>query len=337
MVIAYLKSPFCVINLNNKESNYMKSSLSSRAIVLALAFLATAPQISYAAASPSPVAAEPSDKTVVAKITIDGKVIEITLGQVKDKVQLLPPQLQKAPFKDIFPLILESVVTEQIVLTEAKKAGLESDPKYQKMVGECRNGVLQKLFLDKQIDKRATNEELKKAYEEVKKSAPKEDEYNISMITVADKKKADSIIKDLKKSGVSKFAEIADAESLNKIPGGNLGYIRLGELPEAFREKIKNASKATLVPSPVEMSLPDPKDEKKKITTYNVIFVQDKRAAAFPPYEAVKDELKGAIGSKFAKEAIKEFREKTQVELFNMDGSKIEEKKDAEPKAAPAA
>jgi len=317
----------------------MKSSISSRAIALALTLLATAPQISYAGAPPSPVAAEPSDTIVVAKITIDGKIVEVILGQVRDKIQLLPPQLQKAPFKDIFPLVLESVVTEQIVLAEAKKAGLESDPKYQKMVGECRNGVLQKMFLDRQIDKRATNDELKKAYEEVKKSAPKEDEYNISMITVTDKKKADAIIRDLKKSGISKFAEVADAESLNKIPGGNLGYVRLGELPEAFREKIKNASKATLVPTPIEMSLPDPKDEKKKITTYNVIFVQDKRPAAFPAYEAVKDELKGAIGSKFAKEAIKEFREKTPVELFNMDGSKIEEKKEAEPKAqaAPAA
>jgi peptidyl-prolyl cis-trans isomerase C len=317
----------------------MKSSTSSKAIALALTLLASTPQATYAAASPapapSPAVTEPSDNTVVAKVTIDGKIVEVILGQVKDKLQLLPPQLKKAPFKDIFPLILESVVTEQVILAAAKKDGLENDPKYQKMVGECRNGVLQKMFLDKQIDARATDEELKKAYEEVKKSAPKEDEYNISMITVADKKKADEILKGFKKSGTSKFAEVADKESLNKIPGGNLGYVRLSELPEAFREKIKSASKATLVPSAVEMVLPDPKDEKKKMTTYNIIFVQDKRPAAFPPFEAVKEELKNAIGSRFAKEAIKEFREKVSVELFNMDGSKIEEKKEAT--AAPAA
>jgi peptidyl-prolyl cis-trans isomerase C len=189
------------------------------------------------------------------------------------------------------------------------------------------------LFIDKQIDARATEEEMKKAYEEVKKSAPKEDEFNISIITLDNKKKAEEILKDLKKSGVSKFAEVANKESLNKIPDGNLGYVRLGELPEAFRDKVKGSAKATIVSSVVEMGMPDPKNENKKVTTYNVIFIQDKRPAVFPAYEAVKDELKNAMGSKLGKEAIKDIRDKAKVETFNMDGSKVEEKKAEEAPA----
>lgn len=318
----------------------MKLSFSSRAAALSVALLASIPVAlgeNTGAAASTPTAAEPADSTVVAKITIDGKTIQVTYGQVKDKLKLLPPQLQGAPFKEIFPHLQKSVATEKIVSHLAEKAGTKNDPEYQKMVKGCEDGVLQKLFLDKEIDKRATDEELKKAYDEVQKAAPKEDEYNISMITVTSKKKAEDVLKDLKKSGTSKFAEVANKESMNKIPDGNLGYVRLGELPDALRDKVKDQAKATLVPSVVEVSMPDPSEAGKKVTTYNVIFVQDRRPAKFPPFEAVKGELKTAVGPKFAKEAIKELEEKAKIELFTMDGKPAPEKSEEKAAEAPKA
>lgn len=318
----------------------MKSLFSSRAAALAILLLASSVPMAMSApaaadaTTAATASAEPADSTVVSKITIDGKTIEITYAQVKDKLKLLPPQLQNAPFKEIFPLLQKSVGTEQIISYLAEKAGLKNDPEYQKMVVECQKGVLQKLFLDKEIEKRATDAELKKSYEEVKAAAPKEDEYNISMITLTNKKEAEDVLRDLKKAGVAKFAEFANTKSKNKIPDGNLGYVRLGELPEAFRDKVKNAAKATIVPTVVEISMPDPADASKKLTTYNIILVQDKRPATFPAFEAVKGELKAAVGSKFAKEAIKEFEGQAKVELFTMDGKPVEQKADAAPPAA---
>lgn len=322
----------------------MKSLFTPRAVALAVLLLASSVPMAMGAASApttTPSAAEPADSTVVSKVTIDGKEIQITYGQVKDKLKLLPPQLQNAPFKEIFPLLQKSVGTEQIISYLAEKAGLKNDPEYAKMVAECQKGVLQKLFLDKEIEKRATDAELRKSYDEVKAAAPKEDEYNISMITLTNKKEAEDTLRDLKKSGISKFAEVANAKSKNKIPDGNLGYVRLGELPEAFRDKVKTAAKATIISTVVEISMPDPTDPNKKVTTYNIIMVQDKRPATFPPFEAVKGELKAAVGSKFAKEAIKEFEAQAKVELFAMDGKPLEQKAEAPtadaPKAAPAA
>ncbi|MBX9804179.1 MAG: peptidyl-prolyl cis-trans isomerase [Alphaproteobacteria bacterium] len=321
--------------------SFISSKITSRVGVLSLALVSAVPMPLWAAAASTdttsqapaaPAAAEPADSTVVGKAVVDGKTLEVTYGEVKGKLKLLPPQLQSAPFKDIFPLLLKSVVTEKIISYYAEQSGIKNDPDYQKMVGECQKGVLQKLFLDKEIDKRATDDELKKAYEDVKKSAPKEDEYDISMITLTDKTKAENVLKELKKIGVSKFAEVANKESMNKIPDGNLGYVRLGELPEAFRDKVKNAAKATIVQNVVEISMPDPSDANKKVTTYNILMVKDKRAATFPPFEAVKGELKSAVGSKFAKEAIKEFEGKAKIELFGMDGKPLEAPKADAPK-----
>lgn len=316
----------------------MKSFVSSRAAALAITLL-TSPVVisaSYAAAAPAASPASPTttpDSTVVAVVTIDGTVKKVTAGDVKAKLAVLPPQLAGAPYDQIFPLLLKSVVTEQIITHHADKAGIKSKPEYDKMVEECKKGALQKLFLDGKIDEKATDAELMKAYEEVKKAAPKEDEYNISMITVTDKKKAADILRDVKKSGVSTFAEVANKESMNKIPDGNLGYVRLGELPEAFRDKVKNAAKATIIPNPVEISMPDPSDANKKVTTYNIILIQDKRPAEFPKFETVKSELKAAVSSKFAKEVIKELEDKAKVELFGLDGKPLDQKGAAQPEA----
>ncbi|MCE3230454.1 MAG: hypothetical protein K0R52_382 [Alphaproteobacteria bacterium] len=330
----------------------MKSLISSRAAAVAMALLASIPMAMGAgAAAPSPAApaAEPSESTVVGIITIDGTVVKkVTAGDVKSKLAVLPPQLAGAPYDQIFPLLLKSVVTEQIITYYAGKAAIKSKPEYAKMVEECKKGAEQKLFLEGEIDKLATPAELEKSYKEVKEAAPKEDEYNVSMITVTDKQKASRLLQEAKKAGVAKFGELANKESMNKIPDGNLGYVRLGELPEAFRDKVKNAAKATIVPNVVEISMPDPSEPNKKVTTYNIILVQDKRPAAFPPFEAVKNELKAAVSSKFAKQVIKDLEGKAKIELFGLDGKPLDQKADAPkagdaskaeeaPKAAPAA
>ncbi|MDF3033977.1 MAG: hypothetical protein K0R76_931 [Alphaproteobacteria bacterium] len=317
----------------------MKSLISSRAAAVAMALLASIPMAMGAgAAAPSPAApaAEPSESTVVGIITIDGTVVKkVTAGDVKSKLAVLPPQLAGAPYDQIFPLLLKSVVTEQIITYYAEKAAIKSKPEYAKMVEECKKGAEQKLFLEGEIDKLATPAELEKSYKEVKEAAPKEDEYNVSMITVTDKQKASRLLQEAKKAGVAKFGELANKESMNKIPDGNLGYVRLGELPEAFRDKVKNAAKATIVPNVVEISMPDPSEPNKKVTTYNIILVQDKRPAAFPPFEAVKNELKAAVSSKFAKQVIKDLEGKAKIELFGLDGKPLDQKADA-PKAGDA-
>lgn len=308
----------------------MKSLIfSSRAAVLAVGLLASVPAIvgvrADNATPPAPSSSEPAESTVVGKVTIDGTVVRVTAGDVKSKLTVLPPQLANAPYDQIYPFLLKSVVTERIISYYAGQAKVKDKPEYAKMVEECKRGAEQKLFLDGEIAKRATDEELKKSYEEVKKTAPKEDEYNVSMITVTDQSQARKILKTVK---VNNFAEVANKESMNKIPDGNLGYVRLGELPEAFRDKIKNAAKATVLKDLVEISMPDPSTPNKKIKTYNIVMVQDKRPATFPPFEAVKGELKNAISSRLAKEVIKDLESKAKMELFGLDGKPLDQKAD---------
>lgn len=321
----------------------MKSLISTRIAALSIALLASVPMAwgestdQAATKAPAQAAAEPDANTVVSKITIDGQTVEITYGQVKDKLKVLPPQLQSAPFNDIFPLLQKSIETEQVIMHLAKKAKTSDNPEYKKLVEECQKGVLQKLFLDQAVEKRATDAEYRKVYDEYKKSAPKEDEYNLSMITLTDKTKAAKVLKDAKAAGPAGFAGIADKESENKIPGGNLGYVRLGDLPEAFRDKVKGAAKATILQNLIEVSMPDPKDPNKKITTYNVILVQDKRPASFPDFEVAKPELKPVVSARLMKDVIKEFESQAKVDRFDMYGKPVDQAANAPKADAPKA
>ena len=101
---------------------------------------------------------------------------------------------------------------------------------------------------------------------------------------------------------------------MNKIPGGNLGYVRLGDLPEAFRDKVKAAAKATVIANFIEVSMPNPSDPSKKVTTYNILLVKDKREAKFPEYEAVKPELKTVVTQRLMKDVIKDFEKDAKIE-----------------------
>jgi len=324
----------------------MKSYISLRTTALAMIFLSSIAMVmetkgtdttpsSTATTSTTP---EPSDSTVVAIISEkNGALIKkVTYGEVKAKAQMLPKQLtNNAKFKDIFPLLVKSVATEAAIINRAEKSGIKNRPEFKVMKEQCESGVLQKSFIDDEIDKLATEEELMKAYKEVKEAAPKGTEYNISMITVQDKQKANSILKDLTKAGaITKFAEYADKESLNKIPGGNLGFVRLEELPEPLRKPIEGAAQATIVPKVVEISMPDPSTPGKKVTTFNIIYVQGKRPAVFPPFESVKEELKTALSTKLAKEVIKKIEGEVEFQLFNAEGKPLDQK--AEAPSAPA-
>jgi len=327
----------------------MKSPLSFRATTLAIVLLTSASvsigaradnPASPAAPSAASPAPEASDSTIVGIVTIDGNVIKVTAGDVKSKLSVLPPQLASAPYDQIYPLLLESVVTERIINYYADQAKIKDKPEYAKMVEECQKGAAQKLYLDGEIAKLATDEELQKTYNEAKKAAPKEEEYDIGIITVKDQKKAKEILKTVT---VNTFSAVANKESENKAPDGALKNVRLSELPEAFRDKLKNAAKATILKDIIEISMPDPASN-KKMKTYNIVMVQDKRPASFPPFEAVKGEVKRAVNNKLAKDAIEKLKSKAKIELFGLDGKPIDQKADDASKsdvskaaAAPAA
>jgi peptidyl-prolyl cis-trans isomerase C len=284
------------------------------------------------------------DTDVVAKVTIDGNTYQITFGELKKKLKTLPPQVQGAPIHQIYEPLLNSAVHMMVIEHNAKKLGLEKDEDVQQGIKDCQGAILMKSYIDGgvwgmnkpgiKIDALATEAELKKAYDEIIKILPKVEEVGMHQAIFMKKEEAKKFINDLKGK---KFEDVlAEAQKTNKdIKGGDLGYIKLPELPASIAEKVKKAAKATVIPEPIEEQI-----DGQKI--YIVVKVDDKRTAPTPTFEEMKEEVKSITYPKFAQQIIERDIKSAKVEKTGLDGKpmadapKPEEKKEEKPAEAPA-
>jgi len=293
--------------------NGIAVALSLTAAVPALASQAPVPTTAEAPAAPA------ADTTVVAKVTLDGKTIEITLGQLKDRLKLLPPQLQGAPFEKIYDMLLAAQIDMMIVTDAAKKDAYDKKPEVISRMSAAQEAVLQKSYLDDKIKGLATDADLKTLYDQVIKSLPPVEEARIRQITFGDEKKAKEALAELKK-GTSFENVLAEAQKKDSnVKGGDMNYVRIDDLPPAMSEKVKKAAKATIVSDVIKTEL-----------GYHVVRVDDKRPHPVPTFDEAKPELLNLNAPKYVQQVVEGMRKNVKIEKFTMDGKPA-------PEAAPAA
>ena len=291
-------------------------STLSKKLILALSLAAALPAFATDAAKETPAKAvdvKPAevkntlkDTDVVAKVTIDGKTVEITYSQLKERLKSLPPQIQGAPIE-------QSAVDMEIIKFRAKAKGLEKDPEVQRRIADCQEAMLQKSYLDKEIATLQTDEELKKAYSEIAKVIPKVDEVSLHQAIFCTKKEATDFLAQVKKAGDFNKA-LEEARKTNaEIKGGKIDYTRMDELPPSLAEAVKKAAKATLVANVVEEKL-------GQESLFFVVRVDDKRPGQTPSFEQLKDELKAITSQKFAAQIIERDRKDVKIEKTGLDG-----------------
>jgi peptidyl-prolyl cis-trans isomerase C len=281
------------------------------------------------------------DTDIVAKITLDGKSYQITFGELKKKLKTLPPQVQGAPLPQIYEPLLNSAIHMIVIEHNAKKLGLEKDEDVQQGIKDCQQAMVMKAYIDGNVhglnkpniklDAVATEAELKRAYDEIIKILPKMEEARMHQAIFTKKEEAVKFIAELKKN--ADFAKVlADAQKTNAdIKGGDLGYVKIPELPASIAEKVKKAAKATIIAEPIEEQLDGQK-------LYIAVKVDDKRVAPTPTFEEMKDEVKSITYPKFAQQVIERDMKAAKVEKTGLDGKpmtdapKAEEKKAETPK-----
>ena len=282
----------------------------------AIASQAAVPAEASAPAAPTVM---PADSTVVARVTLDGATTEVTLGQLKERLKLLPPQVQSAPFEKIYEMLLAAQVDMMIVSHAATKENYPQ--KYADRVKAAGEAVIQKTFLDDEIKKLITDADLKTFYDQVVKALPPIEEARIRQITFGDEKTAKAALAELKK-GTDFEKVLSDAQKADPaIKGGDMNYVRIDDLPPAIAEKVKKSAKATLVPDVIKTDM-----------GHHVIRVDDKRPHPTPTFEEAKPELTTMIAPKYLQQVVEGLRKGTKIEKFKLDGSPMPEA----PVAAPA-
>ena len=135
-------------------------------------------------AAPAPGAAAPAaapKDPVVA--TVNGQ--PIYLSELEVAQQALPPQYRNMPLASVFPALLDRIVDSKLVVADAKKNKIETDPAFKKRMAFVEEQVIQDYWLQREIAKRITPDKLQQRYQEKLKSMPAEEEVHARHILVA--------------------------------------------------------------------------------------------------------------------------------------------------------
>ncbi|MEI8296045.1 MAG: peptidyl-prolyl cis-trans isomerase [Alphaproteobacteria bacterium] len=273
--------------------------------------------------------ADVKDDLVVANV--NGK--KITIGDLRKAYENLPAQVQsQAPFNKFianpqaFKALLEREVSLEVVWQNSLKAGVDKRDDVKKKVEECQRAMVQKSYLDDKVYKSLTDEKLRPKYDELIKLMPKgKSELMLRIILTATKDEAIKAAARLKKG--EDFAAVAKDVSIDEMTkdnGGSYGtWVREPDLQQAIDlteeqiKKLMGSAKATNVLEPVKIGK----------RGFAIFRIDDKRPMTPPPFEAIKEELKGAIAPQEASEVIQSDIKEAKIERFGLDGKPMADPK----------
>jgi peptidyl-prolyl cis-trans isomerase C len=237
---------------------------------------------------------------------------ELHKSDVEAMQQTLPPQYRQAPFEQIYPALLEQLVTVTLLTQEGRKDKLADDPEVKRKVAQLTDSVIQGVYVDRLIKTASTEEKLRQRYDaDIKASSPQE-QVDARHILVKTEEEAKAIIAQLDKG--ADFAKLAKEKSLDssKENGGDLGFFSREEMVPPFSEAAFNLKKGEYTKTPVHSDY-----------GWHVIKLEDRREAAPPSFEDSKDQLTNEVAREVIGEKLKELRGKAKIETFALDGSPL--------------
>ena len=126
---------------------------------------------------------------------------KITVAEIRQAYDDNPGIKKQVSFKDFYNKALEVVINGKLVYQAAVKADVTSSPEYKKQLAMAKEDIARKIYLEQQVDKKISKEQINKVYDEYKKSFKSEKEIKAKHILVDNEAKANEVIATLKKGG----------------------------------------------------------------------------------------------------------------------------------------
>ncbi|MDP3372273.1 MAG: peptidylprolyl isomerase [Candidatus Paracaedibacteraceae bacterium] len=265
--------------------------------------------------APASTASKPGDMNRIVAKFADGSVIKFQ--EIQDLMAQLPPKLRDAPFSKLYAGLLNRLVDSKVLLDAAFKGGFDKDPEALKRIADAKELLLQKAFLDQEIEKLITDSILRAKYAELLKLLPKDEmEADVSHILFDSKEDAEKALKELSSAGRNlekKFNDMVLAKSKDtstKENKGSIGWVRKADIKN---ETLFTSEKGTLVPQVLKVF-----DQ-----GYSVFYVKDKRPIQPPEFEAIKSSIKQAVTPQYAVQVVDKMRRDSGLKLTGLDGQPL--------------
>jgi parvulin-like peptidyl-prolyl isomerase len=228
-------------------------------------------------------------------------------GDVKESqiMDMLRPSLQSQPggkdkkFSDFDRTTQEALIHGYIQLKlldqEIKNSDIESSAEVQKALAASKENIVREAFVERQVKSAIDQKNIDAKYSELVNSLKGKDEVKVSHILFENSPEGEKKAKEAKKrlNKGEKFATLAkeSKDEGSKANGGEIGYIRQGQLVPEFEEKA------------LSMKVNEVSDPVKTQFGYHIIKVLDKRPIKIPSL----DEVKNNIITKLKTEAIQKY------------------------------
>ena len=287
-----------------------------RARGLEAAFLGGAMAVATLAAGPAQADDKPAtEQTAQQPAAVDMKQVvarvngrEIRMQDVAEEMRSLPPQAQQMPQAMLIGLVLDNVISAELVAQAADAAGVDETEAFAEQMAQRRRKLLTQLYLQDLAEKAMTDEALAAAYEAKKAEFGDREEVRARHILVESEEEAKKIIAEL--DAGKDFAEAAQEHSIgpSKSKGGDLGFFEKEQMVPSFSEAAFALEPGSYTESPVQTQF-----------GWHVIKTEERRKAAPPSLEELRPELRQEIVQDAIAAEIDRLKETAQIE--RMEGA----------------
>ncbi len=222
--------------------------------------------------------------------TVNGH--EIRLSDVENARNQLPSQLQNAPLRDIYPVLLESLIDTRLAADKATRLGYHETPEFKNRMAQVSDQILQRIMMARHIEQHLTDELILERYQKLAQKAGTQFEIHARHILVESEDRAKELIAMLDDGQI--FAELAAEHSTgpSRSRGGDLGWFGPGQMVEPFEAAAMALDVGAYTNAPVQTKF-----------GWHVILVEERRPFPVPSYqearEVIAKELLSEIGGNF--------------------------------------
>lgn len=229
--------------------------------------------------------------------------------------------------------VLRGMVSEKLIVTEAKKSGFDKSAEVKKRLEQLQNQVVMQAFMENKAKSLVTDEQLKKAYDAKIVGLKDQEELKARHILVKEEDEAKKLSKEIKKGG--DFDKLAKEKSIDKATGakgGDLGWFTKDKMVPEFADAAFKL-KAGEVSEPVKSSF-----------GWHIIKAEERRKVTPPSFEEMQESLRAELANDAVRNYVEELLKSADIKYYGPDGKERsfsrsfeQPKADAAPAAGDAA
>ncbi|MDB5475942.1 MAG: peptidyl-prolyl cis-trans isomerase family protein [Phenylobacterium sp.] len=259
-----------------------------------LAGLLLALALGLAACGKGGKAEQPPERGDQAVATVEGKTVWASDVKREAVTQGLIGEGEPLEVSsDIFPRVLDQVIDQKLLASEALKRKLDKDPVAQRRLAAARERILGDMLVESVVADAVNENAIRGLYQEQLKLAKRSEEIHARQIVLPTQAEAEAV-KKMALSGAA-FEALAmekSTDSATRFNGGDMGYFTTDVMPEAYGKALKTAKVGQLIgPIAVDGGFALLKVEDRRLEPPLTFEAARPQIVRFLTYDQIRDQL----------------------------------------------